>query len=78
MSNLYEKNILDNNQYSFRSGYSTQKAIFELLCALHLSLNYGDITGLLFLDVSKDFDSLDHEILLRKFHNIALGETPLK
>ena len=58
--------------------YSTQKAIFELLCNLHLSLNHDDIMGLLFLDISKAFDSLDHEVLLRKLSNISLANNSLK
>ena len=72
-----DHDILHRCQYGFRSGYSTQKAIFELLCSLHSSLNHGDIMGLLFLDISKAFDSLDHEVLLRKLSNISLAENSL-
>ena len=77
MKYLNDKSILNDNQYGFRSGYSTQKAIFELLCNLHLSLNSGDIMGLLFLDISKAFDSLDHDVLLRKLSHISLAENSL-
>ena len=74
---LDTENILSKYQYGFRSGYSTQKAIFELLCKLHLSLNNDEIMGLLFLDISKAFDSLDHGVLLRKLSNISLAENSL-
>ena len=71
------QNILNKYQFGFRSGYSTQKAIFDLMCSLHRSLNREDIMGLLFLDISKSFDSLDHEVLLRKLGNISLAENSL-
>ena len=77
MNYLNEQGILSKYQYGFRSGYSTQKAIFELLCELHLSLNQDEIMGLLFLDISKAFDSLDHDVLLRKLSNIALANNSL-
>ena len=77
MSYLNDKNILSKDQYGFRSGYSTQKAIFELLCSLHLSLNHDDIMGLLFLDISKAFHSLDHDVLIRKLSHISLADNSL-
>ena len=51
-------NILNNNQFGFRKGYSTQKAIFELLNDMHLSLNSNEIMGLLFPDISEASDSI--------------------
>ena len=55
----------------YRKGYSTQKAVFDLLCDMHESLNANMIMGLIFLDISKAFDSLDHDILLRKLEHIS-------
>ena len=72
-----DNNILDKNQFGFRKGYSTQKAIFELLCDMHYSVNSDEIMGLLFLDISKAFDSLDHAVLLRKLKHISLSENSL-
>ena len=77
MQYLTDQNILNKNQSGFRSGYSTQKAFFELLCNLHFSVNRDDIMGLLFLDISKAFDSLDHGVLLRKLSNISLSDNSL-
>ena len=70
-------NIISKNQFGFRKGYSAQKAIFELLSDMHLSLNSNDIMGLIFLDVSKAFDSLDHGLLLRKLRHISLARNSL-
>ena len=58
-------------------GRSTQGATFDLLCDLYHNMNSNLTTGLLFLDVRKAFDSLNHEILLRKLHNLGLSQTML-
>ena len=73
-----QNNISRKNQFGFPSGYSTQKAIFDLLCDKYLSLNKMIIiVGSLFLDISKSFDSLDHDVLPRKIQFIALAENSL-
>ena len=52
-------------------------AIFDLLCDMHVSINADDVMGLLFLDISKAFDSLDHIVLLRKLKHINMAENSL-
>ena len=70
-------NIMNNLDYiskyqnGFMPGRSTQETIFEILKDLCEAMNSKLITGLLFLDVKKAFDSLDHNILLTKLQ--ALG-----
>ena len=44
---------------------------------MHKNLNSSNITGLLFLDISKAFDGLDHAILLNKLRKIGLGNNSL-
>ena len=78
MAHLNDNNILSNSQYGFRKNRSTQQAIFELHKDLNLHLNNNEIIGLLFLDISKAFDSLDHETLLGKLGNIGLSNNSLK
>ena len=74
LTHLDANNILSDCQYGFRKGKSTQQAIFELNKDINLSLNKGDIIGMLFLDISKAFDSLDHGLLLGKLKNIGLAD----
>ena len=72
-----DDNVLDKNQFGFRKGYSTQKAIFKLLCNMHSSINSNKIMGLIFLYISKAFESLDHEILLNKLEHISLARNSM-
>ena len=62
---------MSNHQYGFCPGKSTQLAIFDILKDIYEARNSKLSTGLLFLDVRKAFDSLDHNILLTKLK--ALG-----
>ena len=70
---LCMSNYISESQYGFMPGRSTQEAIFEILKEIHDSRNSKRITGLLFLDVKKAFDSLDHNILLGKLQTLGLG-----
>ena len=72
------KCILHCGQYGFRAGRSTQKAIFELVHDVYMNLNTDNVTGLLFLDISKAFDSLDHEILVNKLRKISLSDSSIR
>ena len=46
--------------------------VMETVCDLYHAMNLDLITGLLFLDVRKAFDSLNHKVLLTKLKNIGL------
>ena len=78
MKILLQNGHINENQYGFVPGRSTQLAVMETVCDLHHAMNSNLITGLLFLDVRKAFDSLNHEILLCKLKNIGLENNILK
>ena len=72
MTILTDNNILDDSQYGFRCGRSTQHAIFDLTTDLYHNMNCNLLTGLLFLDVRKAFDSLNHDILMSKLQSFSI------
>ena len=64
--------FLDSNaqlyhyQFGFRQGHSTQQAIITVVEKITSSLDNGDLVIGLFLDLKKAFDTVDHQILLKK------------
>ena len=62
-------NVLNINQHGFRSNYSTSTAVADVLNYVTTALDKKNVVLALFIDVSKAFDSLDHNILLKKLEH---------
>ena len=63
LSNYLEvNNLLYNNQHGFRPGKSTTSAVFGTLKRLFENWNIGLASTCVFVDFSRAFDSIDHEI----------------
>ena len=63
---LDENNLLSDCQYGFRKGRSTTLAVMDHLQYVYENLDRGSTVISLFLDFSKAFDCIDHELLLKK------------
>ena len=59
-------------QYGFRANYSTQLALVDLIDKLSSALDNSLHTVGLFLDLSKAFDTIDHNILINKLHRYGV------
>lgn len=65
MLNFIKKfNILSNNQYGFRENCNTEDALLTVLNRVYSNMNNSKSVGILFLDISKAFDMVNHKILL--------------
>ena len=64
--------ILNSAQFGFRKKFSTDFAITKLLDKVINSLSKKDHIIALFMDLSKAFDTIDHNILLRKLYNYGI------
>jgi len=65
-SYLSTEDILTLKQYGFRSGSSTPDCLVDLIEEITATLHKGDCAVSLFLDLSKAFDTITHQIALNK------------
>ena len=62
-------NILCHQQFGFRKGYSTSMALIRLSDQLFTAIDNKKFTIGIFLDLSKAFDTVNHEILFTKLEH---------
>ena len=65
------------SQYGFRKCHSTELAAIELVDRLSNYLDAGKVPVSVFLDLSKEFDTLNHTILIEKLRYYGLNDTSL-
>ena len=58
--------ILYKYQYGFRKNHSTDHALIELIDQIRFSIDDNQMTCGIFVDLSKAFDTVNHQILLKK------------
>ena len=66
MNHLDRNNLITNSQHGFRSGRSTLTQLLQHFEKLFANLANGEDTDTLYLDYTKAFDKVDHELLSKK------------
>nr|CAH7761994.1 unnamed protein product [Callosobruchus chinensis] len=64
--------VLTDNQHGFRKNRSTQTAILQFLTKLNEEIDNGHKCTALFMDLSKAFDMVSHDLLQSKLYNYGL------
>lgn len=65
-------NVLNNNQFGYTKGSGTETAVIHILKHVYESIDNRLPTALTCIDLSRAFDSIDHDILISKFKNLEL------
>ena len=77
--NYIEKHdILFQFQFGFRKGHSTAQAVSEIADNLREAIDNNLYTCGVFIDFSKAFDTVNHEMLLKKLESYGIRGMPLK
>ena len=69
---LEKENVIYKSQYGFRSKHSCKQAISKLLSEIVKNNDRDQITMSVYLDLSKVFDTLDHNLLLCKMDKYGI------
>ena len=76
---LSENYLLSKYQFGFRPKSSTLSALKQMCDAWQASMDCGDVSAVVSVDIRKAFDSISHNILLRKMvEQLAVSNVELK
>ena len=75
---LNDNNLLFYKQFGFRKGHSTDDALISLINSIYDSFNQNKYTLVVFIDLSKPFDTVDHNILIDKLNLYGIKNNSLK
>lgn len=75
---LENNNLLYENQFGFRKNLGTTDALIEFTNQTLNSFNQGKCVLGIFIDFSKAFDTVDHNILLQKMNLLGFTDSVVK
>ncbi|CAB4041850.1 Hypothetical predicted protein, partial [Paramuricea clavata] len=74
---LDSNNLLNTCQSGFRPFHSTLTALLEATSDWSMNIDNSLINGVVFIDLKKAFDTIDHQIILQKLKNYGIDENSL-
>ena len=74
---LEANRILKDNQFGFRKNYSPQLALIKFINHILQQHDRGNFTVCVFLDLRKAFDTINHDILIKKLEHYGIRNQTL-
>ena len=77
LSGYLERNdLITSSQFGFRRRYNTELAVTLFTDRIRLAMDQGKLTGAVFIDLQKAFDTGEHSVLLSKlpFYGVTGNE----
>ena len=75
---LSDNGLLNSGQSGFRSLHSTLTALLETSDNWCVNIDRGLLNGVIFIDLRKAFDTIDHKIILQKLTKYGVDQDALK
>ena len=75
---LEENRLLSQSQFGFRLKCSTSTALIAFTDQILESMDKGCVTGAVFLDLRKAFDTVDHLLLISKLTSLGVAGKSLE
>ncbi len=66
VDHLLNNGLMDKFQSAYREGHNIETALLRVQNDILMKLYKGKVVMLVFLDLSADFDTIDHGILLKR------------
>ena len=74
---LDKYNIIPDSQFGFRKNAKNLNAIVNLETMISRSIHSNKICTAIFINLKKAFDTVNHEILIKKHHHYGIRGLPL-
>ena len=73
MKYLKSNHLLAPNQFGYRSKRSTELATSYFCDNIRRSMDRGELTGAIFVDLSKAFDTIGHSTIIHKLPKFGIN-----